>query len=313
MTICIAAYGSCAGKAVLSALAAVESVASGAIGGFVSAVAMDDHQCFRAETQNGGVDQLEYMRCRTTFENAYIAGLISSGPNRPAPLSAFLPAEPGVGLVTGHRSPSIVCDSGEPLNLQILNNLKAGMSSYEAVDTIVSANPEADAGFVAMNCEGIAYAGNTPEVQRRPDIGIARLIRQSASVLTMHNAIRPIKPLAELAANIAMETLCPQFTDIKTAYLFQGCEVIEGPETAIYIDNEFQVTRIIVTQSLRNKQNELNIALNLGYQPTVYVEKYQIGFLIHEPYLLISNGQLYSANGQSFIELSVGCTFNTAD
>lgn len=307
MTICIAAHGRCAGRAVVKALAAVECASSGAIGGFVSAVSLDDSRCIRAETQVGGSAYLEYEQSRTLFEEAGIAGLISSGPNRPSPLAEFLPAIPGIGLVTGHRSPSCLGDSGEPLNLQVLQGLQSGLSCHESVDAIVDANPDADAGFIAMSSDGVGYAANTSEVLKRPDVGIAELNRNGTSVLVMHNAISPVCPMAELAAQVAMDTLCPTFSDVNMARLQQGCEVIEGPENAIHIDDDSQVLRITVAMSFPCHEREQKVVLNLGYQPRVYMNNRRVGVLIYEPYLLTSNGRLISADGQSTYELSVGC------
>ena len=303
MTICIAAHGHEAGKAVLNALAAIEAVASGAVGGFVSAVALEDRFCFRAETQDGGTRQLRFEQSSTLFEQASLAGLISSGPNRPPPLIDFLPAMAGVGLVTGHRSPSVRDRSGEPLNRQILQRLQSGQAPRDAVEEILCINPDADAGFIAMTCNGDAYAGNTRLVLKRPDIGKACARRGSASIVVMHNAITPVYPMAELAVQIALETLCPAHATIKFIVLQKGCKVIHGARSSIRINDDNHVEQVVVSHPLSDDQ----AVLDLGYQADVCCHDRLVGVLLHEPYLLVSNGRLDSANGQSLITLSVGC------
>lgn len=303
MTICIAAHGQDAGRAILNALSAVEAVGSGAIGGFVSAVALNSNQLLRAETQLGGTCQLAFEQSKGLFERASIAGLISSGPNRPTPLSDFLPAIPGVGLVTGHRSPSSCDASRVPFNLQVLQGMQAGMTSRAAVDAIVSSNPGADAGFIAMTCDGVGFAGNTDEVQKRPDIGSASAQRNDANVLVMHNAITPVYPMAELAAQIALETLSPLYAHTTSIYLQEGCEIVEGFENTLRVDDQNRVRQMVVCQVPDNGA----AVLNMGFQPAVYREDIQIGVLLYEPYLVVSDGRLNSANGLPTIELSVGC------
>ncbi len=303
MTICIAAYGQNAGRAILNALAAVEAVGSGAIGGFVSAVALSSDQCMRAETQLGGTAQLAFEQSKVLFEQASIAGLISSGPNRPSPLSDFLPAIPGVGLVTGHRSPSSSGASRIPYNQQVLQGLQAGMTSRAAVDVIVSSNPRADAGFIAMTCDGIGFAGNTDEVLKRPDVGSASAQRNGASVLVMHNAITPVYPMADLAAQIALETLSPLYKRLSSITLQQGCEIVAGTRNMLKVDEQNRVRQVVVCQEPEDDA----AVLNLGFQPAVYREDIHIGVLLYEPYLVVDDGKLSSANGSSTIELSVGC------
>src|SRR5699024_9962606 len=124
MTIGIAAHGPNAGLAVARALAAVEKVATGATRGYAVFAAIDSAgRLHRAETQRGGTATL-FVDAEATgvappaeAAAAHTAGLISSGPDRPAPLTQYVPAEPGAGLVTGHRLPNAAGTSGRPVNL----------------------------------------------------------------------------------------------------------------------------------------------------------------------------------------------------
>ena len=85
MTIGIAASGPHAAKAIIAALAAVEAIGTGAIGGFVSLAAISGGVLHRAQTQTGGGRALFEGPTPPHFLEANLAVLMSSGPNRPAP------------------------------------------------------------------------------------------------------------------------------------------------------------------------------------------------------------------------------------
>ena len=101
MTIGIAAFGPKAGAGIIAGLGAVEKIGRGAIGGFVSLVVLtDDGRLLRASVQVGGSEALFSEELPPEIAQAQCAGLISSGPNRPEPLSQFITAKIGVGIVT---------------------------------------------------------------------------------------------------------------------------------------------------------------------------------------------------------------------
>ena len=90
MTIGIAAHGPNAGLAVVRALAAVEAIGRGAIGGFVSLVAIGvDGRIERAVIQRGGSATLfgAAGHVPSSIATSRVVGLMSSGPDRPEPLS----------------------------------------------------------------------------------------------------------------------------------------------------------------------------------------------------------------------------------
>src|SRR5699024_10271322 len=125
MTVGIAASGPGSVASVLRSLIALETLASGAIGGFAVLAVMDAAGGVHyAETQNGGSQALQLG---SKFHDAQRAALISSGPNRPEPLTQFLPAATGVGMVTGHRLPNR-CGYEAPVNVAALNEMQAGES-----------------------------------------------------------------------------------------------------------------------------------------------------------------------------------------
>lgn len=83
MTIGIAACGPGAADAILSALMAVETFASGAIAGFVSLAAIVEDRIERVEIQTGGATALIAAGSPQWLADSRCAVLMSSGPNRP--------------------------------------------------------------------------------------------------------------------------------------------------------------------------------------------------------------------------------------
>ena len=179
MTIGIAAFGPNAGRAVIQALSAVEAVGRGAIGGFVSFVAITaSGRVDRLQTQHGGTEMLIRGVAGSlppAIAEATIAGLMSSGPDRPEPLSQFTPADGDVGLVTGHRMPNTIGVNGMNLNDEVLQLMRSGHRPLDAVDRVIAANPDGDAGIIALSLDGCIHAADTPSVGRRGDCGRATI------------------------------------------------------------------------------------------------------------------------------------------
>jgi hypothetical protein len=157
-----------AGLATFKALQAVERVGRGAIGGFASFVAITaDGELLRSETQRGGTATL-FTAGETicalpppVFAEAPWAAVMSSGPDRPEPLSQFTPGQAGVGLVSGHRLPNMPGAEGLPINRAVLDRMAHGQPAPDAAHAVLAANPEADAGIIALDHAGRIYAGNT--------------------------------------------------------------------------------------------------------------------------------------------------------
>ncbi|MEZ5589210.1 MAG: hypothetical protein R3F53_00225 [Gammaproteobacteria bacterium] len=222
MTMGIAAAGPHAGLAIFQALRAAEKIGWGSIGGFASfAVITEDNRLLRYQTQRGGSSTLFIDGDRTGAEppsevlKAPLAALMSSGPDRPEPLSQFVPGAATAGLVTGHRLPNTPGRNGKILNLDVLHHLQQGKSPQQAIDSVLADNPQADAGLIALNRQGQIYARNSERVQQRPDLGWARREHpncKGAVVEILHNAIYPNASLAHVVAGgIALETMVPTF------------------------------------------------------------------------------------------------------
>ena len=218
MTIGIGAIGPNAGLAVFKGLQAAERVGTGSIGGFaVFAAISEDGRLFMSETQRGGTATL-FTAGETSgvlppseIAAAPYAAVMSSGPDRPAPLSQFLAADPAIGLVTGHRLPNAAGRAGIALNKAVLALMGRGMSAQVALAEVLDAEPDADAGMIALG-KGLGIAARSSRlVEGRPDLGAARRVAEEATVEVLHNAIKPHASLAPLVADIVLGVLQPTF------------------------------------------------------------------------------------------------------
>lgn len=309
MTIGIGVMGPKAGLAAFEALAAVERVGRGAIGGFVSFVAITaDGELHRAETQRGGTSTL-FTDAECTgvppppeIANAPIAGLMSSGPDRPTPLSQFTPGAAGAGIVTGHRLPNMPGpgssgSDGVPLNQAVLARMQAGEPAGPAAAAVLEQNPEADAGIIALGIDGDSFVGNTAHVARRGDLGQAVLHEPTigATIAVLHNAIHPHRALAELAAEIALDVMAPM--DRLDFRIRVGTEALLelGSENAIHVDHDGNAQHITVTQASWLGPSRDGAVID--FAATVRQGDRLIGHTIAEPYCVVEHGKLISLSG----------------
>src|SRR5690606_34142915 len=187
-----------------------------------------DGQLRYAETRNGGSDALYFPPDWLSCERA---ALISSGPNRPEPLQQFLPGLAGIGLVTGHRLPNRPWGESR-LNLAVLEGLQGGLEPLAAIDAVLAAYPECDAGLMAIDAKGdIAYA-NSARVQRRKDIHSASLTVGGLTLSVMMNSIHfppSVGRPAELICELAVRTP-PMNGDTGTRLLTMadGCAMVHA-------------------------------------------------------------------------------------
>lgn len=308
MTIGIAASGPRAGLAVFRALAAVERVASGAIGGFAVFAAIDEAGTLhRAETPRGGTGTLFLDGEVTGVEPpavvaaAPMAALMSSGPDRPPPLDQFLPAEAGAGLVTGHRLPNATGITGRALNLDVLDALRRGDGARAAVESVLAADPLADAGIIAVDCRGSVFGANSVRVARRPDLGHARRERKGAVVQVLHNAIRPVAPLAALAAEIALDVMTGPAAPDGWVTVRAGTPVRAGPGNRVLVD-ECGVALAVETTDTRILDGRHNCAaIYLGAR--VVRGRRTLGSILFEPNVVVQNGCIETLSGQHEVRI----------
>ncbi len=310
MTIGIAASGPRAGLAIFRALAAVERVASGAIGGYAVFAAFDRAGVlYRAETQRGGSTTLFVDGESTGMEppvavaQACIAGLMSSGPDRPEPLSQFVPAESGIGIVTGHRLPNAMGATGQPVNLEVLDRLRRGLPASEAVDTVLDDDPEADAGIIAVDCSGRIHARNSARVSRRPDLGEAHRHdpASGARVAVLQNCIHPAGSLAALAADIAPAVMAPANAPDDYLTVHAGTPLRLGDRPRLHVDADGAL-HAVEPADARLLQGRHNCA---AIYPAAMIARggTVLGEALSEPNVVVDHGRIESLSGQDTIRI----------
>ncbi len=313
MTIGIAVTGKGAGIAAFRALAAVEKVARGAIGGFVSFVAITaDGTLARAETQRGGTATLFTSGEATGVEPpapiaaARFAALMSSGPDRPAPLAQFTPGDPAVGLVTGHRLPNVPGEGATlPLNVATLDRMRGGAGPREAIEAELTLHPEADAGLIALDLEGRLHLANSRFVERRGDLGAVRLEdpARGHAAAVLHNAIEPRHGLAMLAVATALDSMAPPDRADSFIRLDAGLLLESGAADALEVDADGRVVRITVSRHhLLDGRRDGSV---LGFATPVRCDGRLLGHTIGDPYCVIEAGRLVSMSGQPSVTLGI--------
>ncbi len=305
MTIGIAATGPWAGAGILAGLRAVEAVGQGGICGFVSlAVLTAEQKLLRAETQNGGTRTLFADQPPEEILKAPYAGLISSGPDRPTPLSQFVTALPGVGIVTGHRMPQARTGNARRLNALILEGMRSGASVQKAIDDVIAAHPGFDAGFVALSAQGEIGLGNMPSVLRLSDQGSAtsRCNERNASVATIYNGIQPHKAIGLLATEIALHEIRFRDTEVWTITLSAGIELRLGEMPEIHIDGNFCATQVLHPEAPSTVGES---SFGMGDKVRVMRFGEQVGWLGREPFMVVRNGTIITLDGKSEIKLPV--------
>jgi hypothetical protein len=312
MTIGIAVHGPMAGLATFRALQVVERVGRGAIGGFASFVVITaDGQLLRAETQRGGTSTLFTAGEATgvapppLYAEAPIAAVMSSGPDRPAPLSQFTPGSATAGLVTGHRLPNMPGVDGVPINRAVLDRMARGQSAPDAAQAELERNPDADAGIIALDCERRIFAGHTELVARRPDIGraVVRAPGRAAAVAVLHNAIHPHTPLAALAAAVALDIMDPADRADLRVRLEAGTPVELGAENCVFVDRANVATAVTVTQAswLAGRRDGAVVS----FAAAVRRGQELLGYATAEPYGVVESGRIVSLSGAESAELGV--------
>ncbi|MEZ5934146.1 MAG: hypothetical protein R3F54_19855 [Alphaproteobacteria bacterium] len=312
MTIGIAVRGPGAGLAAFRALEAVEKIGRGAIGGFVSFAALTaDGRLLRAETQRGGTATLftdgeaTGVAPPADIATAPLAGLMSSGPDRPAPLSQFTPAAPNVGIVTGHRLPNMPGRDGVALNQAVLDRMIKGEPAAQAAEIMLEQNPEADAGIIALGLEGEAFAGNTAHVAKRGDLGLALASDATTGsvVAVLHNAIHPHGPLADLAAAVALDVMNPPDRADFTIEIAAGMPLALGDDNAVQVDAEGRALTITVTQASWLGPSRDGAVIDFAAR--VLRDGRLIGRTIAEPYSVVRGGRLLSLSGGDCVTIGV--------
>ncbi|MDJ1160215.1 hypothetical protein QNA08_18540 [Chelatococcus sp. SYSU_G07232] len=248
MTLGIAASGPGAGRAVLATMTAAELLGRGEIGGFAVLAALTaDGRLLRAETQRGGTCGLlrdNPPAAVAAIRAAERVAVITSGPDRPTPLTRFLPGAPGVGLVTGHRLPDTPGADGEPLNRAVLVRLAAGLEPAAAVAAVTASAPEADAGFIALAADGRLALADTARVARRPDAGRFEAAGDGWAVGLLHNSIAGPPDFARSVGGFAAAFLSGGRAAVRLLALAAPVPIRAAGQDRVHIDGEDRILAI---------------------------------------------------------------------
>lgn len=298
MTIGIAVSGPNAGLAALQALRAVEAIGRGAIGGFLSFVAIAaEGELVSADIQRGGGTVLfDGGAPPPRMAEARLAALMSSGPDRPEPLSQFTPADLEAGLLTGHRFPNMAHYGDAPPHLIALERLRAGMSPQEAVAAALAIDPEADSGLIAMDLAGNIALGNSPAVARRDDIG-ELLVEDATSGLRMgllHNSVFPHQALAQLALSAAVDAVAP-LDRIDGEASVIGVPLTPGDCRQLVLDATGKPLAIVADEQAWFNACWEGSAVRRG--DAVHMDGVAVGHVVREVYCVAQDGRVVGGRG----------------
>jgi hypothetical protein len=305
MTIALAAAGPHAGRALYEGLKAAEKIGTQSIGGFVTFAALTKAGALvRSETQRGGSSTLFVDGERNGADpplavaEATAAALISSGPDRPTPLSQFVTADVSGGLVTGHRLPTALSINGKPMNREALEHLMAGRTAKEAIDAVIGENPASDCGLIAVDLRGQVYGRNSVRVLGRPDAHQAEMSSDAppAKVIAFQNAIQPYKIVAEVAVAVAHHIMHGPIVADNWIEVEAGLPVRLGHENAIHCDVNLKAQFVVTVDSsiLNGEQAASAIYLNSA----VFQEGKPIGHTIGELLCVLKDGKIATFSGQ---------------
>jgi hypothetical protein len=310
MTIAIAAAGPRAGRAVYEALKAAEKIGTMSIGGFVTFACLTQlGDLLRSETQRGGSSTLFVDGERNGVEppaavaEAVSAALISSGPDRPIPLSQFVPADSRGGLVTGHRLPTCFGITDKPMNSETLELLIAGQTAREAVDAVIAANPMSDCGLIAVDRSGLVYGRNSVRVQNRPDVHTAEMSLSDppGKVIAFQNAIQPYRIVAEVAAAIAHQVMRGPIVPDDWLTVDTGLPVQLGEDSAIYCDGNLKAQYVVTIDPSILKGSQPASAMYLNSK--VYRDKVIVGRTVGDLLCMMQDGKIVTFSGQKHTRL----------
>lgn len=312
MTIGIVACGKKAGIAVVSALGAIEHVAEGAIAGFVSLVVLDEHNNSTFfECQTGGITVLfgnshGFIDANTLpreIQEATRAGLISSGPHRPSPLSRFLAWDEYGNIVSGHRFPQTPIQDGTPLNRRVLDTLQATPDNPKALHELLAKNQNLDAGIVALDTAKNVYCEDTKRVSKREDTASATMCTKDYTFGFSMNSIYPPTLITELLTVKLTDSLRRSSVpkQIHSISIKLDADICKGTRPTVHINDNLDVVNIVTTETCWFENHCEGALLETG--TPIYLGEKIVGTILEESYITASNGRICSLSGQNELTL----------
>lgn len=223
---------------------------------------------------------------------------MSSGPDRPPPLARFTPAAAGVGLVTGHRFPNTWGADRRSLAEAVLAAMAAGAAPDPPCRSVMEANPLADAGVIALAADGRLGLANSRRVEGFPTAGSALRRTGDKGVAVLHNAIYPAAALAPLAAEMVLDAMAGA-PPLPRLLLPRGVAVRHTSRAAVEIEGD----RIVALALPAPWHGDVPWSTALGPSAGILEHGRLVGHLASDPFLIVENGRLVSADGQEMIRV----------
>ena len=304
MTIGIVVRGPQAGTALVNSLSAIESIAEGSIGGFVSFVVLDkDHTPTFYKCQAGGITSLFACENKSDLPielmNATRAALISSGPNRPEPLHRFLAWDDKGNLVSGHRFPHMQTKQNIPLNQQALSILQMYGSDEHRLDELIEQNPDLDAGLVTMDAHGCIYQSNTARVAARGDTASRNMQTPEYAYSITLNSILPPDPIAEILAVKLQRRL--ELDRRPVLHVTTDSPISNSNVKSVEIDDTGRVVNINTPERHWFSPEHEGALIETG--TIVLRDSVTIGKVHEEPYVISRNGKIIALSGKQNVSL----------
>lgn len=294
MTIGVAASGPNAGAAVRAAVLGAELLGRGAIGGFAVYGMLDEQRRVRHRvTQHGGITSLSLP---DSWLEAQCAAAISSGPDRLEPLEQFLPGIDGVGLVTGHRLPNSPDGSGVPVNQAVLARMAAGDSPQQAVDAVLDAHPEVDAGMIALSADGRLGCGDSRRVRARADHGMCSRDNGHCRITLLHNSIYSHVPLADILIDLAWPYLTGEPAAARFLSVGEALPIRASERDRVHITAHGEITAIDSANPLLPSAHRRATAIYLGSE--VWQDGRPVGEVLTELITEVSDGAVCRPSGE---------------
>jgi hypothetical protein len=191
--------------------------------------------------------------------------------------------------------PNTIGVSGVNLNDEVLDLMNRGLTPEQAVERVV-----AKSGCRRRNhCPHTGrqlHAANTAHVERRADAGRKLLgsREEGATVAVLHNAIHPCRPLALLAAEVAMDAMQPKDHPDGWITFREGVRLTAGPANAVHLNTSGAVESIVVENP---RFLEGRWSLGIGYETGVLSRSKLIATMLYEPYMVVDGGKLCTIDG----------------
>jgi hypothetical protein len=193
---------------------------------------------------------------------------------------------------------------GRPLNAAVLEAMRLGAEPQAAIDALIAKAPDFDAGFIAMSKSGAFGIGNMPSVLRRADQGAAEgtCDDMPAHVAALHNAIQPHRAIGILACEAALDAMRACGTARGSLILKSGLRISFGETPEIHVTADREAIRIAHPDANNLREGG---SFGLGDRVRVVQDGRAIGWLGHEPFMVVRKHQVVSLDGKTALEVPV--------